>query len=72
MAKEICRELKSQGMSDEEIAFEVYGEVNEWTLICVEVLTTTAVQYFFEKLFEIEDDFRARCFVANKCRPLVI
>ena len=70
--KEVCKELKAIGMSDKKIARIVFGDADEFTVIMVQVLTTTAVQSFFEKLFEYEDDFRAMCFINNHCRPLVI
>ena len=66
-----CQELKAIGMSDKKIARIVYGFVDEWSLMMVDLETPTSIKTFFETLFFLEDDFRDRCFLRNRCEQLV-
>ena len=68
---EEIRALKSIGMSDKKIARIIYGFVDEWSLLMVELETPNGVKLFFEHLFFYEDEFRDNCFLRNRVKPLI-
>ena len=65
------RELKALGMSDGKVARIIFGYVDEWSLLMVDLATPTGVKLFFEHLFFYQDEFEDKCFLRNRVKPLI-